>query len=171
MDKKTLSWLKRKSKDLLPENLGTVLEIGSLNVNGSAREVLEDISNYYYGIDTRDGEGVDEVADGNNVDEMFREDGIDVVVYMNTLEHDMYFWETLESIDFVLKEGGYFIFSVPTYGFPLHEHPEDYWRLSESAIRDVVMDGYEILDLTTIYTKKNKGQKINPVINVIARKR
>ena len=46
----------KKKRELLPVNLGKVLEIGSLNVgiNGTAREVYEKDCESYLGIDMRE---------------------------------------------------------------------------------------------------------------------
>lgn len=61
-----------------------VVEFGSLNVNGSAREVIDALS--WWGIDLVNGEGVDQVADAARWDPP---DGvyIDTVVCTEVLEH------------------------------------------------------------------------------------
>ena len=137
------------------------LDIGSLDVNGSFREFFK---GEYIGIDIREGKGVDYVMNGNDLD--LDDNSIDVVVCMNMLEHDLYFWKTVSEINRVLKKDGLLFVSVPTIKFPLHDHPSDYYRFTEEALRCFVFDGYDIIDLTGVLTKG-----VNPVINVLGRKK
>lgn len=58
------------------------LEIGSLDVNGSARHLFE--AAFWWGIDIRPGRGVDEVVDAVDYDGKGQ---FDVVVTTETLEH------------------------------------------------------------------------------------
>ena len=46
-----------------------------------------------------------------------------------------------------LKTGGHLIITTPTFGFPLHRFPKDYWRFGEDAFREVFFAGFEILNL------------------------
>jgi hypothetical protein len=167
MDIKITEWLK-KTRSLLPINLGRILDIGSLNVNGSAREVYT--SDEYIGIDLREGKDVDRVMNAHDIAEEFGEESFDLVVCMSTLEHDNCFWLTLGAINKVLKRGGYHVSCVPTFHFPIHRHPKDYWRMSEEAVREVIFNGYETLALEEIFTKEVNGNSVNPVICAIGKK-
>lgn len=172
------TWL-QKIRPKLPIKLGRVLDVGSLNINGSAKKYfLPKDCEKYIGIDMQAGKDVDIVANAHDLEEEFGTDAFDVVICMNTLEHDNKFWLTLEAINKVLKKGGYFVFGSPTYSFPIHYHPDDYYRFLESAVRQVVMEGYEILDLEEVYSKREpdpsykKGWKgINPIICALGRKK
>lgn len=115
---------------------GTVLDVGSFNVNGSLRSVLP----VTYGIDIRAGKDVDEVLDACNLLERFGPESWDNVVTANCFEH-VEFWEpALKNAWGVLKTGGKFLFEVPTLDKGYHSHPKDYWRwdipLLEQTFKD-----------------------------------
>lgn len=164
MNTNIINWMK-VTRPLLPYDLGDILDVGSLNVNGSAREVYTQFKSYV-GIDIREGKDVDIVMNSHDLLARFGEASFDTIVCVNALEHDNKFWETLDAMKTVLKPGGFEVFCVPTFNFPIHNHPEDYWRMSEQAIKEVVFEGYEVLNLKEVFTKGN----INPVICAIGRK-
>ena len=103
---------------------GKVLEVGSLNVNGTLRDVLP----ITHGIDIREGKDVDEVLDACRLLETYGPDSWDHVVTSSCFEH-VEFWEpALRNAWGVLKTGGKFLFETPTLGKAFHAHPHDYWR-------------------------------------------
>ena len=163
-----LDWL-RKTRYLLPIEVGKILELGSLDVNGTPREVYG-TSGEYFGIDIEFGKGVDLVMNANDIITKLGFQEFDLVICMNLIEHDQYFWKTLEGIKHVLKPGGYFIYGTPTFAFPIHRYPKDYYRFGEDAVREVIMDGFEILNLEEVFTKELDGKPINPTICAIGRK-
>lgn len=115
---------------------GKVLEVGSLNVNGSLREVLP----ITHGIDIRAGKDVDEVLDACNLLEKYGPESWDHVVSSSTFEH-VEFWEpALKNAWGVLKTGGTFLFEVPTVGKGYHSHPKDYWRWNISLLSQIFKD-------------------------------
>jgi predicted SAM-dependent methyltransferase len=168
MNSNVLDWIE-KTRNILPYNLGKVLELGSRDVNGSPRPYYSNCEEYI-GIDLIDGKGVDIVMDAHDIWKKFGNDSFDVVIDMSLLEHDKNFWVTIENINKVLKKGGYHIFVVPTFNFPIHNYPSDYWRVSKAAVEYIIFEGYEILSFEEIFTKKQEGKKINPCICVIGRK-
>lgn len=171
MTQGNLDWVK-KIKDKYSIG-GRVLDIGSFDVNGSPRSLFED-ADQYVGVDFREGPGVDMVMDAHDLGNAgFWGGEFDTVICMNTLEHDSAFWLTLKNIDYLLKQGGYFIFCIPTIGFPVHDYPGDYWRMTEQAIKEYVFNPqiYELLEIETQYTKEDEwGDRINPVICAVGRK-
>lgn len=168
MDFRLIDWLK-VTRPLLPKKLGRILEVGSLNINGSSREVYTDCENYV-GIDMRSGKDVDIVINGHEIASMFGESSFDIVICMDTLEHDDKFWETMENINMIIKPGGFLVFSIPDFNFPYHPHPEDYWRMSEQAVRKVIFDGYEILNLENISMPQKEGRSETGIICAIGKK-
>jgi len=84
-----------------------VLDIGSLDVNGSNRYLFENCD--YIGLDVASGKNVDVVcvAHEYNTDKPF-----DVVISTNALEHDIYYKFTLKKMVSLLKHGGLLIFSA-----------------------------------------------------------
>lgn len=102
-----------------------VLDIGSLDVNGSLRSVCPaDLE--YVGIDLSAGRGVDVVLE-DPYRYPFPDGHFDMIVSTSCFEHDRLFWETfLEGLR-VLAPGGFFYVSAPANGF-YHAHPLDCWR-------------------------------------------
>lgn len=81
-----------------------VLEVGSLDINGSIRHHFENCD--YVGIDLGEGNGVDIISP---VHEFNSDVFYDVVVSTEMLEHDKYWAVSLFSMYEKLKSGGLFI--------------------------------------------------------------
>jgi len=110
MDKATLDFY-RKHKDLLT---GRVLEIGSLNVNGSIREVI-DIA---VGVDLRRGKGVDLIFPVEKLKEIFADGSFDACVSAGTLEH-VEDWRGFVRVTWdLVKEGGYLVLTFDPIKVP-----------------------------------------------------
>lgn len=107
---------------------GSVLEVGSLNVNGGVRDLF---AGSFVGVDFRDGPGVDAVMDGHALD--FEDASFDVVVSTEMLEHDSAFWLSLAEAGRVLRPGGHLLLTTRGNGFAEHGHPNDYWRFMPSS--------------------------------------
>ena len=107
----------------------SVLEVGSLNVNGSARRYF---NGEYWGVDMRPGRGVDEVL---NAHDLHDADGpFEVIVCTEMLEHDDAPWISLKQMAEVCEKGGHLIVTARGYDgrgcFPVHDYPQDLWRFS-----------------------------------------
>lgn len=166
MNQTIIDWTERIRRDY-PFKAGKVLDVGSLNVNGTVKHLFQDAD--YLGIDFRDGDDVDLVMNGHDIDQFQHK--FDTIICMNMLEHDDNFWITLHKMREQLKQGGHMFVVIPTFGFPTHEHPQDYWRAGEDAFRDVIFKNFELLDLTTVYTKtSDDGRPINPELCGFGRK-
>lgn len=105
-------------KSLFPEFFKEkfVLDIGSLDINGSNLDFFDDCG--YIGVDLSYGKNVDIVSKGHEVclpDETF-----DVVISTETFEHDPYYPQTLKNMYRLLKKGGLLIFTCATTGRPEH---------------------------------------------------
>lgn len=132
----------------MPEKLGVILEVGSRYINGSSKRTFVHTEyDQYIGIDIQPGRHVDIVMNGHDLAEVWKVPTFDVVICMNTLEHDNKFWLTIEAINKVIKKGGYLFLSVPGFNVRPHDYPSDYWRMNEKAVREVLMEGYEVLNL------------------------
>jgi len=102
-----------------------VLEIGSVIVNGSVRQLFENCE--YTGIDVAPGEGVDKVCVAHEFPEP--DNSFDTIISTQALEHDMYYQHTLRKAVKLLKSGGLLIISCATgssweHGTPQHG-PDD----------------------------------------------
>jgi SAM-dependent methyltransferase len=134
VDNVVLQWLKDFNEAHGP--FKRVLELGSLNVNGTARDAFQNAKEYI-GLDLRPGDGVDVVGKASDLRSLFQwYTRFDCIVATSFFEHDLTFWDTLTAIRGVLKSGGYLVLTVPTPDFPYHAEPKDYWRFQEDAIRD-----------------------------------
>ncbi len=92
-----------------------VVEFGSLNVNGSLRDIYEAQS--WFGIDLRHGKGVDLVADAATwrTSELF-----DLVLCAEVFEHTPDWEAILDTAWFALAHGGLFLASCATGNRPPH---------------------------------------------------
>lgn len=93
-----------------------VLDIGSLDINGSNRDLFENCN--YLGLDVGEGKNVDVVSVGHlfdGPDEYF-----DTIISTEVFEHDMYYEKTIQNIMRMLKPGGLFLFTCAAPGRPEH---------------------------------------------------
>lgn len=109
-----------------------VLDVGALDVNGCVRHMFD---GGYVAVDMRPGPNVDHVCNAHHLCDLFEEGQFDAVVCCEMLEHDDEFWTSMRQMARVLKPGGRMILTTRGIGFPLHEHPDDLWRFTESAGR------------------------------------
>jgi SAM-dependent methyltransferase len=105
-------------KDQLPEYFkGTkVLEVGSLNINGSVRQFFE--PDQYIGCDLGEGAGVDIVCRGHELP--YANESFDVVISCECFEHDKHWEKTFQKMIDLARKGGLVIFSCATIGRPEH---------------------------------------------------
>jgi len=92
----------------------TVLDIGSLDINGSNRYLFENCT--YVGVDLADGENVDVVAMGHE----FKGGPFDTIISTEMLEHDMHYPLTLQNACSLLRPGGLLLFTCATGARPRH---------------------------------------------------
>jgi hypothetical protein len=116
----------------------TVLEVGSLNVNGSLRGYIEAMKPArYVGIDMLPGPGVDhveDIADGSY------EPLVDLVICTEMLEHAEDWRASVNNMKAALKPGGWLLLTTRSVGFPFHEYPGDHWRFSPADMRRIFAD-------------------------------
>ena len=93
-----------------------VLDIGSLDVNGSNRDLFENCN--YLGIDVWEGKNVDYVSVGHLFDGP--DNYFDTIISTEVFEHDMFYEETIKNIMRMLKPGGLFLFTCAATGRPEH---------------------------------------------------
>lgn len=95
---------------------GQVLEIGSLDINGSVRSFFA--ADRYIGVDVAAGPGVDEVCQGQLLGHPTGT--FDVVISCECMEHNPYWVETLSNMFRMTKPGGLVIVSFATTGRAEH---------------------------------------------------
>ena len=89
-----------------------VLDVGSLDVNGSYRSLLDFSPETYVGVDTRPGEGVDVVANVLDGLSMFTAE-FDLIVCGQMLEHCTRPWHAVEIMATKLIPRGLLVLIAP----------------------------------------------------------
>lgn len=146
MTKEILTWLDSIYKHILSQP-GRVLEVGSLDVNGTPRYIFANAAVEYIGTDMEAGAGVDKVLNNRRLLETFGAGSFDTVICCEVLEHDSLFWDTITQIRDIVKPGGYLVITTPTFGFPLHKYPFDLWRFGEDAYHECFFAGWDVLNV------------------------
>ena len=95
-----------------------VVEIGSLNINGSVRPFF--VNCVYVGVDVAAGPGVDVVSIGS---EYKLANSFDVVISCECFEHDPYWKDTFSNMIDLCKPGGLIVFSCASTGRKIHGTP------------------------------------------------
>lgn len=78
----------------------SVIEIGSLNINGTVRDFF--VTDKYVGVDVAEGHGVDLVAEGQELD--FADNSFDVAISAECFEHNPYWAETFQNMYRMAKD-------------------------------------------------------------------
>ena len=92
---------------------GRILEIGSYNVNGSVRTLLN-TSGEYIGVDLKEGPGVDAISYGHEV--AYDDAYFDVTLSGECFEHDPYWRETFMNMVRMTRPGGLVVFTCASGG-------------------------------------------------------
>ena len=125
-----------------------ILDVGSLNVNGTYGKCLRNPKWKYIGADIVPGPNVDVVLKYPHLWQEFRDNSFDVVISGQTLEHVEYPWEVIKEIERVMKPGGIGCIIVPSSGYE-HGYPIDCWRYMPDGLRALAnWAGLEILEVT-----------------------
>jgi SAM-dependent methyltransferase len=112
------------------KNMQNILELGSLDVNGTLRDFQPENSNWI-GVDLEPGKGVDMVVE--RVTRLpFEDKFFDLVVATSIFEHDPMFWMTFEEMLRVTKDGGFIYVRAPSNGW-VHRYPMDAYRFYPDA--------------------------------------
>ena len=120
-----------------------VLEIGSLDINGSVRQFFESCN--YVGCDLGVGKGVDIIAHGHMLD--YEDNHFDTSISCECFEHDQHWVKTFAKMIALVHDDGLIVFSCATTGRAEHgthahganEAPftNDYYRnLTEQDFRE-----------------------------------
>lgn len=131
----------KESYELMNEMLGhvsggdslNVLDVGSYNVNGTFRPLVENRGWRYTGVDTIAGPNVD-VVTVNPFLFPFDDGTFDVVISGSTMEHVTAIWEWLPELVRVLRPGGFLAIHTH-WKFPEHRYPVDCWRIMPDGMQ------------------------------------
>jgi SAM-dependent methyltransferase len=124
-----------------------VLEIGSYDINGSARKCIEFWQPAeYIGVDIEEGPGVDLVCDAAKLVDIFPEESFDVVFSTELLEHVPNPKAVISNMKRLCKRNGTILITTRSRGFFFHPFPYDFWRFELSDMQTIFSD-CEIIDL------------------------
>jgi len=138
-----ITWLKQVEARY--ELKSTILEIGSFIVPGRGHHAdLRPLfpGRKYLGTDMREGPGVDQVCDVEDLP--FESETFPSVISCDTFPHVRHHWIGIREIHRVMKPGGVLFFTVPFF-FPIHDHPQDYWRFTPDGVRVLLEDFSKII--------------------------
>jgi SAM-dependent methyltransferase len=127
-----------------------ILDLGSLDVNGSYREYFEVSHWSYRGIDMTAGNNVDIVLQDPYDWREIRSGSADVVVSGQAFEHIEFFWLTMLEIARVLKPEGLCCLIAPSGG-PEHFYPVDCWRFYRDGF--AALARFASLEVSEIYSQ------------------
>ena len=125
----------------------SVLEVGSLDVNGSVRPELEQRKPAkYVGADLFPGPGVDVLCPAERLVERFGENAFDGVISTELIEHVRDWRVDISNLKRVVKPSGLLLVTTRSYGVDFHRDPFDYWRY-ECADFEVIFGDFTIEQL------------------------
>jgi len=125
--------MKKFIEKYLTKKLYKVADVGSYDVNGTFKPLLEQWD--YTGLDIEDGPNVDVVIEPY----YFGEEQYDVVVSGNCMEHveDLVQWA--DAIKDIVKPNGLLCITTP-FKINEHRHPVDCWRVMPDGMRFLFRD-------------------------------
>ena len=124
-----------------------VIEVGSMNVNGSLRPHVESFGpSCYIGVDFAPGRGVDVVCDAVDLERRFGAEAFDVVISTEMLEHAENWRAVITAMKRVLVPGGLIVLTARGPGFKRHSYPNDWHRFTLNDMRRIFVD-FQIEDL------------------------
>ena len=127
-----------------------VLDIGSLDINGSNRDLFEDCN--YIGLDIGEGKNVDLICSGH----LFEgpDNYFDTIISTGVFVYDVNYEQTIKNVMRMLKPGGLFLFTSVSYGRP-EQLMNHYKNLEETDIRRV--SGFDEMFPDCYFELKNMG--------------
>jgi len=127
-----------------------ILDIGSLDVNGSYKALFSFPAWKYIGIDTKPGKNVDIVISDPYSWKQFHSNYADVIISGQSFEHIEYVWLTMKEISRVLKPQGLACIIAPSSG-PEHKYPTDCWRIYPDGFKSLA--NYSEMEIVEVYTQ------------------
>jgi SAM-dependent methyltransferase len=124
-----------------------VLEVGSYDVNGSFRSIIEPLNpSEYIGIDIAPGPGVDRICDIKDICTEFGTNVFDIVVCTEVIEHVEDWRTAIINLMKITKKNGFILLTSRSKGFGVHDYPGDFWRYEIEDI-EYIFKHWEILKL------------------------
>lgn len=130
-----------------------VLEVGSLNINGTVRDFFGPVDRYV-GIDLVEGPGVDVVCPGKVYSSPTT---FDMVISTECFEHDQDWKDTFQNMWMLIRTGGLIVFTCASEG--RHEHgttrtsPADSPATNDYYSNLTEKDFRELFDFDQVFSK------------------
>ena len=119
----------------------TIADVGSLDVNGTYRDLFQREGWKYTGFDMRGGPNVDVVCEfGTGLLPEWTLGHFDVVISGQCMEHVAAPWLWIVDVVRLLNPGGLLWLAVPNTEV-FHEHPIDCWRVWPDGLRAILAEG------------------------------
>lgn len=119
---------------------GSVLEVGSFNVNGGLKKIVP----HRIGTDMRSGPDVDVVCKAEDLLEHFKPESFDAVISAETLEHVEDWRGAVKGIWDVLRPSGWLVITLASIHKGRHAYPDDYWRMLPEHVMQVFPDAENV---------------------------
>ena len=118
-----------------------VIEIGSCDVNGSLRPIIESWKpSEYVGVDVAQGPGVDVVCDAKDIVDKFGREKFDIVLSTELLEHVEDWRRVISNFKAICALGGTILITTRSAGYEYHGFPYDFWRFDEGDFKHIFSD-------------------------------
>lgn len=150
-DAAILEWLSDLNLDIAGKK---VLEVGSWDINGTVRSILEPLNpSVYIGIDlVADKPGVDKILDCIDLVQEYGSESFDLVISSEAIEH-MKDWEPrVMAMAEVTRD--HLLITTRSEGFGHHVDPNcdppicDYWRFSSDTMHEIATRlGFYVADI------------------------
>jgi hypothetical protein len=131
-DPNQLEYLRRH----VPSVAGPVLEIGSHNYGNTQDFRSVFVGCEYVGLDMQEGPGVDLVLDLTTGIGPLKREHFELAICCSVLEHVRRPWVFSEHLTSLVQDGGILYMAVP-WVWRFHPFPDDFWRFSPSAVREL----------------------------------
>lgn len=146
---------KFKEKYLDPSKIIKILDVGSLDINGSYAPLFQESNWEYQGADVSKGKNVDiflkNPYDWSNINQ----NSYDVVISGQSYEHIEYFWITALQFNRILKLGGIVCIIAPAGGYE-HKYPLDCWRFYPDGMAAIAKWAkMDVLETSTQWETQN----------------
>lgn len=150
-----------------------VIELGSQDVNGSTRRLIDSFNpSACVGVDIEKGPNVDVVCNVEEIFTRFKKESFDLVLSTEMLEHVRDWKKVISNIKNLCKPGGTILITTRSYGFRYHPTPTDFWRFEIEDMKQIFSD-CEIISLESdyefpgvfVYVKKPMGFIENDLSN------
>jgi SAM-dependent methyltransferase len=119
-----------------------IIEVGSCDVNGSLRPIIESWAEpaEYIGVDIERGPGVDVVCEAEKIIDAFGKESFDIVISTELLEHVKDWKKVISNIKKICKPNGIILITTRSKGFKYHGFPYDFWRYELDDLKEIFSD-------------------------------